>query len=645
MEFSNGILIFGIHHMIIKMNKIYYYFVLFGTLMACSGSDSKDGATQEEQSDSVQTTTAATSTYPTNVYFGDTHLHTELSMDAGAFGNRIGLDEAYKFAKGEAVTSSSGLTAKLSRPLDFLVVADHSDGMGLFQALFNKEEWVLQYPQGKRWSKLIEDGEGAVAALELIKHFSQGTLEMNPNDPKLMRSVWDMTVDAAEKYNDPGKFTAFIGYEWTSLIAGNNLHRVVIYRDNEEKARGHIPYTMGNGGSADPEDLWTNLEQYEANTNGQVLAIPHNGNLSNGIMFMETAVDGREFDKAYVDRRAQWEPLYEITQIKGDGEAHPFLSPNDEFADFENWDKGNLDLSAAKTEAMLEGEYGRSALKLGLKLKSKLGTNPYKFGFIGSTDSHTTLATADDNLFFGKASNVEPSKERWKHPFITSDKASIMTWETVASGYAAVWATENTREAIWDAMNRKETYGTTGSRMQVRFFGGWSFSDEDLAGDWVKSGYDKGVPMGGDLKEGLDKTPSFIVHALMDPEYGSLDRVQVIKGWMEADGTLQEKVYDVVWSGDRAIDANGKVPSVGNSVNLEDGSWDNSIGATELSKVWVDPDFDPALEAFYYVRVIEIPTPRWTLYDKLQYGAELSEEVPLTMTQRGYTSPIWYSPK
>ena len=597
----------------------------------------------EKSTSSNTSSTSASSGHATNVYFGDTHLHTELSMDAGAFGNRVSLDGAYKFAKGEAITSSSGLTAKLSRPLDFLVVADHSDGMGLFQALFNKEEWVMKYKQGKKWSKLIEEGRGAEAAIDLIKNFSQGTMEMNPIDPILMRSVWDMTVDAAEKYNEPGKFTAFIGYEWTSLIAGNNLHRVVIYRDNEDKTRGHIPYT--NTQSSDPEDLWTNLELYEKNTGGNVLAIPHNGNLSNGIMFMETAVDGRAFDKAYTDRRIQWEPLYEITQIKGDGEAHPFLSPNDEFADFENWDYGNLDLSVAKTKDMLEGEYGRSALKLGLKLKAKTGTNPYKFGFIGSTDSHTSLATADQNNFFGKASNVEPSKERWKHPFITSDKASIMTWQTVASGYAAVWATENTRTALFDAMRHKETYGTTGSRMQVRFFGGWDYSDADLKGDWVKTGYEKGVPMGGDLSTGLNKTPSFLVHALMDPESGSLDRVQIVKGWMKADGSLEEKVYDVAWSGDRKMNSKGKVPLVGNSVNLKDGSWDNSIGATSLSKVWVDPDFDPALEAFYYVRVLEIPTPRWTLYDKLQYGAELSDEVPLTMTQRGYTSPIWYSPK
>ena len=293
---------------------------------------------------------------------------------------------------------------------------------------------------------------------------------------------------------------------------------------------------------------------------------------------------------------------------------------------------------------MLEHEYARSALKIGLKYKTNMGTNPYKFGLIGSTDSHTSLATADDSNFFGKASNVEPSKERWEHPFVKSDKATIYTWQTVASGYAAVWAQENTRTSIWDAMKRKETYGTTGSRMQIRFFGGWGYNDADL-NNLVDAGYSKGVPMGGDLNNAGDKKPTFMVSTLMDPNSGSLDRIQIVKGWANADGTLNEKVYDVIWSGDRKVDKNGKVPSVGNSVNLEDATWDNSIGATQLKTVWTDEDFDPALEAFYYVRVLEIPTPRWTLYDVIRFGAEMSDEVPMTQTERGYTSPIWYSPK
>lgn len=609
---------------------------------ACSSPQS-----QTPEAEASESTNSGSNGYPNEVYFGDTHLHTDLSMDAGAFGNRIGLDEAYRFAKGEEVTSSTGIKAKLSRPLDFLVVADHSDGMGLFQAIINGDEWVMKYAQGQRWNKLIKEGQGPVAALELIKAFSQNEMEMDPNQPELQKSVWKATIDAAEKYNEPGKFTAFIGSEWTSLIAGANLHRVVVYRDGGDKAIQKLAPTTSAGLKPDPEFLWKYMDDYEKLTGGNILAIAHNGNMSNGIMFAETRVNGEPMDESYVKERIKREPLYEVTQIKGDGEAHPFLSPNDEFADFENWAFGNLDLSEAKTNEMLVGEYGRSALKLGLKLKNKLGTNPYKFGMIGSTDSHTTLATADDNNFFGKAVNVEGGKDRWEHPFVVSSKVDgleIMTWQTVASGYAAVWAQENTRESIYDAMARKETYATTGPRMKVRFFGGYDFSDADAEGDFVKAGYEKGVPMGGDLAKS-DQAPSFIVQASMDPEGGSLDRVQVIKGWANADGSLSEKVYDVVWAGDRAIDENGKVPAVGNSVNVEDATWDNSIGATELRKVWTDPDFDPALEAFYYVRVIEIPTPRWTLYDQVRLGAELGEEVPLTAQQRAYTSPIWYSPK
>ncbi|WP_136480255.1 DUF3604 domain-containing protein [Cognatitamlana onchidii] len=616
--------------------------LLFLVFMACKNDKETSIKSVVNESDLAAEAAPRSDKNPTQVFWGDTHLHTDLSMDAGAFGNRIGMDEAYRFARGEEVVSSTGLKTKLDRPLDFLVIADHSDGMGLFPAIVNKEEWAVKLDEYPRWRKFYDEGKNSEMALDIIFNFSQGNFSFKTNDPNIMKPVWEDIVAKAEEYNEPGKFTAFIGYEWTSLIKGNNLHRNVIYRDNGDKAITQLPYT--NEDSSDPEKLWENLASYEERTGGKVLAIPHNGNLSNGMMFMEETISGKEFDEAYLKKRAKWEPLYEVTQIKGDGEAHPFLSPNDEFADYENWDFGNLDLSTLKSDDMLEHEYARSALKIGLKYKASMGTNPYKFGMIGSTDSHTSLATGDDNNFFGKASNVEPSKERWDHPFVKAEKATIYTWQTVASGYAAVWAQENTRASIWDAMARKETYGTTGSRMQIRFFGGWDYEDNDLA-NLVEAGYEKGVPMGGDLNNAGSKSPTFMVHTLMDPISGSLDRIQIVKGWANTDGTLEEKVYDVVWSGDRKVDANGKVPSVGNSVNLEDATWDNSIGATELKAVWVDPDFDPALEAFYYVRVLEIPTPRWTLYDKLRYGAELSKEVPLTQTERGYTSPIWYSPK
>jgi len=581
--------------------------------------------------------------HPQQVYFGDTHLHTDLSLDAGAFGNRIGLNEAYRFAKGEEVISSTGQKAKLSRPLDFIVVADHSDGMGFFPDIINGRGPIMDTEEGKKWHQWLKEGKATETAIDMITRFSQRSLSFSTADPTMMKPVWKATVDAAEKYNEPGKFTAFIGYEWTSLINGNNLHRVVVYRDDLDKTINTLPFT--NEDSSDPEKLWQHMAAYEKSTGGQVLAIPHNGNLSNGMMFMESTIDGKPFTSEYAKKRIKWEPLYEVTQIKGDGEAHPFLSPDDEFADYENWDKTNLDYSQVKTQDMLEYEYARSALKSGLKLKEQLGTNPYKFGMIGSTDSHTSLATADDNNFFGKASNAEPSAERAMHPFMQSKNGVIYTHETLASGYAGVWATENTRKALWDAMARKETYATTGSRMTVRFFGGWNYTEQDTKADLAENGYNKGVPMGGTLTAKTSDAPSFIVAAMQDPEGGSLDRVQIVKGWSNKDGSLGEKVYDVSWAGDRQLNAQGKLPSVGNTVNLTDASWDNSIGATELTTTWQDPDFNAELEAFYYVRVIEIPTPRWTLYDKVRFDAKFDETVKLTNTERAYTSPIWYSPK
>jgi hypothetical protein len=362
-------------------------------------------------------------------------------------------------------------------------------------------------------------------------------------------------------------------------------------------------------------------------------------------MFSVETFKGKPLTKAYAESRMRWEPLYEVTQIKGDGEAHPFLSPNDEFADYETWDKGNLDLSVMKENAMLAGEYGRSGLKRGLLLQGKLGANPYKFGMIGSTDSHTSLATAAEENFFGKHSGKEPTPDRWNHPIFDFNGVQVMGWQQAASGYAAVWATENSREAIFDAMQRKETYATTGSRMTVRFFGGWDFDAEDANNRLPADiGYAKGVPMGGDLTNAPGgKSPTFLVGALKDAIGGNLDRIQIVKGWVDKAGKAQEKVYDVVWSGDRKPNASGKLPPVGNTVDVEKATWTNSIGSSELITVWEDPDFDTKERAFYYARVIEIPTPRWTAYDALRFGVKMGEEVPMLTQERAYTSPIWYT--
>jgi hypothetical protein len=482
--------------------------------------------------------------------------------------------------------------------------------------------------------------------------FSQGEwpegLEYGP-DSAPYRSAWDATVEAAERFNAPGQFTAFIGYEWTSLVTGNNMHRVVVYRDGGDKGGQMVPFTtLRPMGSTNPRDLWKWMEDYEKRTKGRVLAIPHNGNLANGIMFpLEMQYDGVVLDEEYVTTRARREPLYEVTQIKGDGETHPFLSPNDEFADYETWDIGNLDVSQAKTDDMLAGEYAREALKRGLAIESRLGTNPYQFGMIGSTDSHTSLATAEEDNFFGKHSGAEPNPERLSHPFMKTEAGMIMGWQQVASGLAAVWATENTREALFDAMERKEVYATTGSRMMVRFFGGWEFAAKDAnSREPAFAGYDKGVPMGGTLpgRPKSAKAPTFMVLALRDPIGANLDRIQIIKGWLDESGETREKVYDVAWSDDRKIGRNGKLPAVGNTVDVKHANWTNTIGASELGAVWTDPEFDPAQKAFYYARVIEIPTPRWSTYDAFRLGTDLPEGTPTTTQERAYTSPIWYAP-
>ncbi len=592
--------------------------------------------------------------YPTRPFFGDTHLHTAFSMDAGAFGARINPRDAYRLARGEQITASSGQPVKLGRPLDFLVVADHSDNMGFFPDLFAGKPEILANATGRHWYDMIQSGKGADAAIEIIVAFSHGTF---PKDIMYFpgssgyRGAWQETIAAAEAFNEPGRFTAFIGYEWTSNTGGNNLHRNVIFRDNADKAIQVEPFTVYPPmGSDNPAELWKWMAAYEEKTGGRVLAIAHNGNLSNGLMFPVVESFGKKLDRDYLQTRMKWERLYEATQTKGDGESHPFLSPNDEFADFEKWDKGNLDGSVPKTKDMLEYEYARSAYKNGLKLDAKFGVNPYKFGLVGSSDAHTGLTAMEEDNFFGKTTPQEPSPHRLSEAFIDNKDTGvkIMDWEVSASGYAAVWAQENTRASIWDAMQRRETYATTGPRMIVRFFGGFDFAPDD-AHDRMPAhiGYTKGVPMGGELSDAPEgKAPTFLVAALKDPMGANLDRVQIIKGWLDGDGALQEKVYDVAW-GDfdkRQPGADGKLPAVGNTVDVANASWRNTIGDPELSVVWKDPDFDPALRAFYYARVIEIPTPRWTAYDAKRFGVEPLPGTKLTIQERAYTSPIWYTP-
>jgi hypothetical protein len=573
-------------------------------------------------------------------------------MDAGAFGARLTPKDAYRFARGEEVTSNTGQPVRLSRALDFLVVADHSDGMGFFPLLMSGDPELLATPQGRKWYDDIRGGKGAEAAIDIIVSFGKGQLPKGFPTPgtSAYRNAWQQTIKAAEAYNEPGRFTAFIGFEWTSNTGGNNLHRNVIFRGGGVQAGLVEPFTTQPPlGSDNPVDLWKYMAAAEQKTGSEVLAIAHNGNLSNGRMFPVVEAFGKKLDKEYVQTRAKWEPLYEATQTKGTGEAHPYLSPNDEFANFEIWDKGNLDGSVAKTKDMLDLEYARSGLKNGLKLETQLGTNPYKFGMIGSSDAHTGLAAIEEDNFFGKTAPQEPSPERMTATFIDNPKTGvkIMDWEVSASGFAAVWATENTREAIFDAMKRREAYATTGPRMIVRFFGGWDFAPGDASQRMPATvGYAKGVPMGGDLSMAPQgKAPTFLVAALKDSIGANLDRIQIVKGWLDKDGKTQERVYDVVVSGGRTIDADGRCKTpVRNTVDVANATWTNTIGGPELIVVWKDPQFDAKQRAFYYARVIEIPTPRWTAYDAKRFGSKPLPGTAMTLQERAYTAPIWYTP-
>jgi hypothetical protein len=591
--------------------------------------------------------------FPERPYWGDAHLHTANSVDAFGFGARLSPEDALRFARGDEVTSTTGIKARLSRPLDWLVVTDHSDGLGSTKALADAPRFMLRDPLMRRWHDMLNAGpeQSLRATGELIDAVARRALPAAMMDPegqaKRTRSIWSKYIDAVERYNQPGRFTALMGFEWTLMDGGKNLHRNVIFRDGRARVGEVVP--LGSLGATIPDGLWDYMDAYEAKTGGRTLAIPHNSNLSNGLMFQMTQPGGGAMTAAYARRRAAREPLVEITQIKGDSEAHPFLSPNDEFAGYgvAGWELGDLAMAEKKDPSMFAGEYVREALKRGLAIEAKTGANPYKFGVIGSTDSHTGLATADEDNYFGKHSSVEPSARRAMAPQNLGTSAGRFGWHYLASGYAAVWARANTRPEIFDAMLRREVYATTGSRMTVRVFGGWDFAPGDLTGDWVRSGYTRGVPMGGELKPrgGAGQRPSFLISALKDPQGANLDRVQVVKGWTDAGGSTREKVFDVAWSDpERRRPVGGKLPAVGDTVDPARATYANSIGAAQLAVAWSDPEFDPAQRAFYYVRVIEIPTPTWVAFDALRYKLKLPPGVALKGQERAYTSPIWYVP-
>jgi len=590
--------------------------------------------------------------YPDRILFGDAHVHTSFSPDAGMAGTRLLPGDAYRFAKGELVTSSTGIPVQLQRPLDWLAVTDHAENLGLPVAIVERNPDLVANEWGRLMAELFSLGttDAARAAIDSYQKVLNA-LEDPLEGTDFGRSSWHRIIEAAEVHDAPGRFTTLIGFEWTPAPGGANLHRNVLFRDGKQHAEQIVPISAYD--TEDPEKLWDWMQAYEQKTGGRLIAVAHNGNLSNGLMFDDTTRSGKELSAEYGRRRTRFEPIYEVTQTKGDGEAHSFLSPEDEFADFETWDKGSFG-PVPKSPEMLPREYAREALKRGLAYEERLGVNPFKFGMIGSTDSHTGLSTVEESNFFGKIAALEPTADpiRFDEPVIgrlSKEEGKIRAWKANAGGLVAVWARENTREEIFDAMARKEVYATTGTRIRVRVFGGFGFRRDALyRPDLTRFGYENGVPMGGDLRPARDgEVPSFVVRAMRDPDGANLDRIQIVKGWLDRDGEVREQVFDAACAGGRSIIASTHRCDgpVGNTVDLAHARYTNAIGASMLEAYWKDPDFDPVERAFYYVRVLEIPTPRWTVYDAKFFGVKLRDGDPRIIQERAYTSPIWYSPR
>ncbi|GLB47710.1 DUF3604 domain-containing protein [Neptunitalea lumnitzerae] len=580
------------------------------------------------------------------VFWGDTHNHTGNSFDVFLFGTPNSTPEiAYKFARGEEVESpTTGKPWKLSKPLDFLVVADHAELLGSIPLMYQDVPGISDTKTGKTFLDIAPNK--SEKNLQKIYDILNYAAFDQPNEANLtakdlvndiggekVMQAWHRYIETAERYNDPGKFTTLIGWEWSSNNRGANLHRVVFMPQGGDVAKQFIPYSALD--SDNPEDLWNWLEATSKKTGAEFVAIPHNPNISLGLMFAETRLNGQPIDRAYAAQRMKWERSVEITQIKGDSEAHPILSPNDEFADFETYDFA-LTPDGARPKPT-KADYVRSGLKVGLELEEKIGLNPYKIGFVGSTDAHTGMSAIEENNFAGKGQHdSEPSKR--SHP---TGIGSSKGWDMGAAGWVGVWAESNTRQSIVDAFQRKEVYATTGPRITLRVFGSFQFTKEDLGAHMVTNGYSKGVPMGGDLyKPTNGAAPGFLISAIKDPDGANLDRIQVVKGWVNDKGVAEEKIYDVALSGGRT---DGKT-KVGNTVDLKTGKYTNTIGAPELSVFWTDPDFNANQNAFYYVRTLEIPTPRYSLLDAIELGIDYKEtgHEP-TIQERVYSSPIYYN--
>ena len=582
---------------------------------------------------------------PSQVYWGDTHLHTSYSPDAYFFGNETAdPDTAYRYAKGLPVIHPYHKgKIQIRTPLDFLVVADHAEMMGVPLRLFQGDKTLTKTATGQRFMKMVEAGKGQEVFLEFVGAINAGQPYDDLNGEGTRRSVWSQMVKITERHNSPGEFTSFNGWEWTSTPGGKNLHRVVFMPEGGEVASKFIPYSAFD--SDKPEHLWAWLEETSERTGATFTAIPHNSNISGGLMFNDVDSEGRPITAQYARTRMKWEQVVEVTQIKGDSETDPILSPNDEFAAFEPFSHA-IDAEAladGSKAAIGPGDFVRSGLLRGLELEAEVGVNPYKFGMIGSTDSHTGMASAEEDSFHGKTAFDSTPANRFDTFLGIKGFGADMS----AAGLAGVWAESNERDSLFDAFRRKEVYASTGPRIRVRLFGGWGFDAKDAGKkDLVQIGYTNGVPMGGDLTQAPEgKAPRFLVYAIKDPVGANLDRIQMVKGWLDDEGEPQEKVSNIAWSDQRTLDDDGSLRPVGNTVDLETGAYKNSIGDAQLSAVWEDPDFDPNVRAFYYLRVLQIPTPRHTLYDAIALGMDPEQTGhPSTIQERAYSSPIWYTP-
>jgi hypothetical protein len=567
-----------------------------------------------------------------NVYFGEEHIHTSASPDAFAIGARGTWEDAYNYAMGKEIKlSTTGETIKRSTPLDFIGITDHAEYLDVLPMLVKPGSAL----SGSTMAKLLAD-DPVKAVNVIIGSLISGVPNSELIEPTLLFSNWQRYKEVANTFNKPGEFTTFVAWEWTSIPDGRNMHRNVFFRDEGPGA----PFTAFD--SVYPEDLWT-FQEIPRTLGHDNIAIPHNGNVSDGWMYAHNKFLEGPIDARYARRQQRNEPLTEIIQSKGQSETHPHLSPNDEFANFELFQN----LINVGAPGAIKYSYIRQGLVLGMIIEDQVGYNPYKFGFAAGSDSHSAYSPNEEFNFNGSHAMLDdtPAKRLSPNPNASGDLAGAVG----SGGITAVWAEENTRESIFDAMKNKEAYGTSGTLIRVRFFGGWAYPANLVNEDFfIAKAYIDGVPMGQDLrtKPKTAKAPTFVVWALKDPESGNLDRIQIVKGFVDKWGRPNEKIYDVVWSDDRKIDSKtGKLPSVGNTVNIKKATYTNSIGDSQLSVVWTDPDFNPEKKAVYYVRVLEIPTPRWSTYDAAKSGVAIPEGLPATIQERAWSSPIWYTPQ